>query len=71
MSYPVQNRRLLGGEFASLYFLGLVVAVSMIPLLHLNFVHAIDRFAGDLMMWQQARDQLAAPKIPLPLFSGN
>jgi hypothetical protein len=53
-------------EFGLLFILGTIVAIMMIPLLHLEAARAVDRVVGDLVMREIARDQLETPPANAP-----
>ena len=55
-------------EFALLCFLGVVVALAIVPLLHIEVVKGLDRTISDLVMQQLAIQRLAAPEAAAPRF---
>ena len=55
-------------EFGLLCFLGGVVALAMVPLLHIEVVRGLDRNISDLIMEQLAIERLAQPAASAPRF---
>jgi len=55
-------------EFALLAFLGLLVAVAMLPVLELDTVRQLDLSFGDLLMRQLVREDVANPQRRGPRF---
>ena len=55
-------------EFGLLLFVGLIVAIAIIPLLHVELLRDLDRGVLDIMMRQNARHALINPKQNSPRF---